>query len=235
MTLILYELGGTDGLRYSQFSWRTRLALAHKGLEVEIRPVAVSDKASIAFSRQERVPILVDDGEVIPDSWAIAEYLERRMPDAPSLFGGEVGHGLNRFVNTYVDRTFVPAIVPMFMLDLTQCVETKDAAHLRSQIESAFRAPLEVLAAKRDEEIERVRKLMNPFRVCLRAQPFLSGQQPAYADYVLFSLFQWVRLVSAFPLIEETDQLASWQARMLDVHGGLARRERSRLERETIQ
>jgi hypothetical protein len=31
-TLILYELGGLQDRRYSQFSWRTRQALAHEGL-----------------------------------------------------------------------------------------------------------------------------------------------------------------------------------------------------------
>jgi len=60
MTLALYELGGLDDRRYSLFSWRTRLALAHKGLTPEYRPVRISDKAAIAFSKQDKVPILID-------------------------------------------------------------------------------------------------------------------------------------------------------------------------------
>jgi hypothetical protein len=43
----LFELHGLADRRYSQFSWRTRLALAHKGLDVDYRPVQVSDKAAI--------------------------------------------------------------------------------------------------------------------------------------------------------------------------------------------
>ena len=35
MALILYELGGVNDRRYSLYSWRARMALAHKGLEVE--------------------------------------------------------------------------------------------------------------------------------------------------------------------------------------------------------
>ena len=60
MALILYELGGRDDRRYSLYSWRARMALAHKGLTPDYKPVHVSDKAAIAFSKQDKVPILVD-------------------------------------------------------------------------------------------------------------------------------------------------------------------------------
>src|SRR5690348_10717265 len=79
--LILYELGGANGQRYSQFSWRTRMALAHKGLEFETVPVRVGDKAAIAFSEQDKVPILRDGEQIVSDSWKIAEYLESAYPD----------------------------------------------------------------------------------------------------------------------------------------------------------
>ena len=229
MTLILYELGGLEGRRYSQFSWRTRLALAHKGLAVDYRPVAVSDKPAIAFSGQDKVPILVDGDQVIVDSWAIAEHLERMAPDRPSLFGGTVGAGLSRFVNTYVDRTLIPALAPLLMVDVVTCVGPDDARHLRSQIETVFRRPLEVLAAARDKDILAFRKLLDPARAALRAQPFLCGPAPAYADYILFSLFQWARIVSPFEVLDPADRLAAWREAMLDLHGGLARAEPARM------
>ena len=34
--ITLWELKGRDGRRYSLFSWRTRMALTHKGLDFEI-------------------------------------------------------------------------------------------------------------------------------------------------------------------------------------------------------
>src|ERR1700743_2922828 len=113
MGLVLYELLGLNDRRYSQFSWRTRMALAHKGLNADIRAVAICDKQAIAFSNQDKVPILVDGDEVVHDSWAIAEHIEQRYPDAPSLFGGATGRALCRFVNAYVDRTLIPRLVPL--------------------------------------------------------------------------------------------------------------------------
>jgi glutathione S-transferase len=225
MALILYELGGRNDRRYSQFSWRTRMALAHKGLAAEMRPVRVSDKQAIAFSNQDKVPILVDGDETIHDSWKIAEHLERRYPDAPSLFGGEVGHALSRFVNAYVDRVLIPRLAPLLMIDVVHGVDDGDARHLRDQIKRVFGKTLEDLAAGREQGISAYRKLLDPVRATLRAQPFLSGNGPAYADYILFSQLQWARIVSDCEVLEPADALAAWRERMLDLHSGLARSE----------
>jgi glutathione S-transferase len=223
MALALFELSGKDGQRYSQFSWRTTLALAHKGLTAEHKPVRVCDKAAIAFSKQDKVPILTDGDEVIPDSWRIAEHLESRYPQTPSLFGGETGKGLTRFINSWVDRTLIPRLAPMIAVDIVTIVGAEDARHLRGVFERAFGKTLEELAASRDKDVVAFRRLLDPARASMRTQAFLSGASPAYADYILFALFQWARITSAFELLEATDALAAWRERMLDLYGGLAR------------
>src|SRR5207248_8241109 len=86
--ITLWELKGKDDRRYSLFSWRTRMALKHKGLEFESHPVAMSDKAAIAFSGGKTVPVTKDSETVVRDSWKIAEYLEDKYADRPTLFGG---------------------------------------------------------------------------------------------------------------------------------------------------
>ena len=227
MSLTLFELRARDGQRYSQFSWRSTMALAHKGLKAGHRPVRVSDKAAIAFSSQDKVPILVDGEEVIADSWRIAEHLESRYPDAPSLFGGETGHALARFINAWVDRTLIGRLAPLLAADVVPLLDEADALHLRSQFERFFGKPLEDLAAARDKEVVAFRKLLDPARAVMRAQPFLSGANPAYADYILFSLFQWARIVSAFEVLDPKDALAAWRERLLDLFGGLARTQTS--------
>jgi glutathione S-transferase len=225
MQLNLYELSGRDGQRYSQFSWRSSLALAHKGLPFRSIPVRVSDKATIAFSGQAKVPILVHDKNAVCDSWHIAEHLEAAFPDRASLFGGDTGRGLARFINTWVDRQVVPSLVPLLMIDVLRIVDQEDAQHLRQQIETAFRSKLEDLAAQRETQIIAFRRLLDPARKTLQSQPFLSGSAPAYADYILFSVFQWARVVSSFQVLEPTDAVATWRDRVLGLHGGLAEAE----------
>lgn len=223
MSVTLYELGGLDGRRYSQFSWRTRLALAHKGIPFDTVAVRVSDKGAIAFSGQDKVPILRDGDAVITDSWRIAEHLEDTHADRPSLFGCGTGRGLARFVNVLVDRTLIPKLVPLLMIDVLTIVDAEDAAHLRRQIEAAFRSDLEALAANRNRDIVGFRRQLDPMRVTLRSQPFLSGATPAYADYALFSLLQWARIVSPYEVLEDSDAIAIWRDRMLDLFDGLGR------------
>src|SRR5438309_5931763 len=150
MSLTLFELRARDGQRYSQFSWRSTMALAHKDLKAEHKPVRVSDKAAIAFSNQDKVPILADGADVIPDSWRIAEHLEARYPDASSLFGGETGHALARFINAWVDRTLIGRLVPLLAADVVQMLDETDGLYLRAQFERFFGKPLEELAAARD-------------------------------------------------------------------------------------
>jgi len=222
MTLTLYELGGLNDRRYSLFSWRTRMALADRGYAVEYKPVRVSDKAAIAFSKQDKVPILVDGGDTIHDSFRIAQHLEAKYPDKP-LFGGEIGQSLSRFMNSWVDRTIVPRLVPLFIIDLLGIVDEGDGAHMRRNIEKAFGKTLEELAANREKDVAALRRLFDPVCASLRSEPFICGSQPAYADYIVFSPLQWARIVAPVDILEPGDALAAWRERMLDLYAGLGR------------
>jgi glutathione S-transferase len=224
----LFELHGLNGRRYSLFSWRARMALAHKGLAFESRPVKVSDKAAIAFSGQTRVPIIRDGATVVSDSWKIAEHLERGFPERPSLFGGAGGHALARFVNAWADRQLVAAVVPCLMLDNIAALEPDDAAHLRAGVEKGTGKTLEALAAGREASLAAFARLLDPLRATLRAQPFLGGAGPAYADYIVFSVLQWARVASTTPVLPADDALLPWFERLLDAHDGLARAEPAR-------
>jgi glutathione S-transferase len=229
--LELWELGGRRDCRYSTFSWRTRLALHHKGVAFTVHPVAVSDKSAIAFSGQNKVPILRHDDRIVTDSWAIACYLERAFPDAPSLFGGPVGESLTHFFNLWADRELVPAIVPYLMSDTLDCVEEADARHLRSQIEGFFKKSLEELAAEREKTLPQFRRRLQPVRKTLELRRFLGGDAPAYADHILFGVLQWARVVSTATVLEPNDLVAAWFERVLDLYDGVGRKELPRAQR----
>jgi len=81
----------------SVFSRRARLALAHKGLEHELRD-ARSEEKYMAEARkaspQSTMPVLIDEGRAIGDSTAMAVYLDLAYPDRPRLFptGADAAH-----------------------------------------------------------------------------------------------------------------------------------------------
>jgi glutathione S-transferase len=63
---------------------RVALAAGHKGIELEWVDIDPLDRSPVeAVSGQSLVPVLVDGDEVVSDSPAIVEWLERRFPERP--------------------------------------------------------------------------------------------------------------------------------------------------------
>jgi len=224
MTLKLYELVGTDENRpFSPFVWRTRMALAHKGLAAQSIPWCFTEKEAIAPHRSDKVPVLLDGEKPIVDSWVIANYLEDAYPDRPSLFGGEGGRAVGRMLNWWGDVTVVGGIFPRIVADIPGHLKPVDAAYFRKSREARLGKPLEEVTANRDKAVEGFRKSLDPLRLTLRSQSFLGGATPNYADYIVFGPFQWARVVSPFRLLEEGDPVYSWRERLLDAFDGMAR------------
>jgi glutathione S-transferase len=219
----LWELGGRDGRRYSLFSWRTRMALRHKGLEFEAHAVRMSDKAAIAFSGGKTVPVLKDGERVVRDSWSIAEHLEDRYPDKPSLFGGATGRGLARTFNSWVDRAVVPAMMPVIVADIFERIDPADENYFRTMFEGFLKCTLEEARTRAPQALERLKRTLEPLQAALKRQPFICGSAAAYADYVLFSVFQWARITSPQAMFNNSDPLDVWRSRILDLYDGFAR------------
>jgi glutathione S-transferase len=83
---------------------------------------------------------------------------------------------------------------------------------------------LEQWAAEPEARLAEFRRTLQPLRTVLKAQPWLGGAAPLYADYIAFGAFQWARAVSPLRLLEADDPVAEWRGRVMDLFGGLARR-----------
>jgi glutathione S-transferase len=220
----LYDLAGRDPEhRFSPYCWRIRLALAHKGATAELIPWRFTDKAAIAFSGQGKVPVLVDGETVVFESTRIAEYLEAKFTDRPSLFGGPAAQAITRFVTAWTDLSLVPALVRCYVSDIVRHLDEQDVAYFRETREARFGAQLEDVTSDRDERLPALRQLLAPLRSVLGQQPYLAGAEPLYADYSVFGAFQWARMVSHFEILEENDPIHAWRERLLDLHDGMAR------------
>lgn len=225
MGMTLYELAGADpALRFSPYCWRTRLALAHKGLAAEGVPWRFTDKQAIAFSGQTRVPVLVDGEHNITDSWTIAEYLDDTYP-GPALLGTPRAHA--RFINTWVDSQLHGAIARLIVADIHAVLADQDKAYFRETREKALGGRLEDIAADRDARVEGFRTLLTPARLMLRHGDWLGGAAPDYADYILLGSLQWARCTSRFELLAQDDPLHAWRARGLALFDGLLARART--------
>jgi glutathione S-transferase len=223
----LYELAGADpALRFSPYCWRTRMALAHKGLEARCIPSHFSDRAALPGAPDNtRVPVLVDAGRTLWDSTDIAFYLEAHYPNAPSLFGGAGGEAHARFIIAWADMTLVPALLPLLAADIYAILAPKDRAYFRETRETRLGCTLEE-AARRESLLPTLHATLAPLRAIVSRQPFLGGEEPSYADYAVFGVFQWARCVSTLALVPPSDPVASWLDIMLDLFDGYARKAR---------
>ena len=194
--LRLFDLAGADDdVRFSPNCWRTRLALAHKGLPVETVAWRFTEKDAIAKSGQGKVPVLVIRDKWLCESWDIAEYLEDNYPDRPALFGCPQGRAAARFVNQWASETLHPAVARVVVPEIPAALHEKDKDYFRTTREAAFGRTFEAMAAERDEALAALNRVLTPLRSTLAKQPFVAGAAPAYADHAVFGAFQWARVI----------------------------------------
>ncbi len=225
MAITLYDLAGAEAdRRFSPFCWRTKMALAHKGLEVETVPWCFTEKDKLPQPNQGRVPVIVDDGRVVHDSSTIAEYLETSYPDRPSLFGDPSAKALTRFVQNWTETVLQPGLVGFVVLDIWHHAAPPDQTYFRRSREERFGTALENVVKDREARLPTFRDSLASLRRTVERQKFLAGDAPAYADYIVFGAFQWARAISDFELLAADDPVAAWRGRVLDMFGGYARK-----------
>ncbi|NEQ36199.1 MAG: glutathione S-transferase family protein [Okeania sp. SIO3I5] len=227
MAIKLYDLVAAEENRaFSPFCWRIRMALAHKNLEVEIIPWRLTEKEVLAFSNQDRVPVIVDGNKgdkVVSDSWKIANYLEETYPDKPSLFGSAEAKAQTMFIDSW-NGSLLGVLVPIILYDVFENIDPKDKAYFRESRESFFGKPLEEFQDVTEEQINNFRTFLESLRNTISQQPFLAGETPNYADYLVFSTFQFARTMSPKQLLETSDPVYAWREKMLELFDGIGRK-----------
>ena len=221
----LYDLSLQNDCRPSPFCWRTKFALAHKGLKWTEVPMGFTEKDKIAFASSNTVPVLKDGETTVKDSWAIALHLDKAHTDQP-LFKSEMALSYAHFVNGFVDTVVQPALFPIVVGDLYDRVRPADQAYFRES--RGKRLGTTDFAAfqnkAREKGVAVFRGVLEPARRVLKAQPFLAGNHPAYPDYVLAGAFMWAGIVSSLVLLDGDDVVHAWRERMLDLYDGMARK-----------
>ncbi|MDQ0315633.1 glutathione S-transferase family protein [Amorphus orientalis] len=223
MSIVLYDLCGADDRRFSPYCWRVKMALAHKGLPFETRPVPFRQIRDICDGAQTSVPVIEDDGRIVRDSFDIAVYLETTYPELPSLFGGAAGLGLSRFVDKWSVLEINATLVRMIVADIHGVLQPDDEPYFRETREKRFGARLEEVQEGREERLETLRAKLEPARQTLARQPYLSGITPLFADFILFGTLQWARIASPLQILADDDPIRPWFEGCLDLYGGIGR------------
>src|SRR5205814_3748444 len=111
-----------------------------------------------------RVPWIRDADALVHDSSAIADYLEQHSPDRPSLFGGEVGRGLARFVQNWTETVLHIGLIRLVLLDIHPHLDPENQAYFRQDREKRFGMTLEDFVGDRAARLPAFRTSRHPLR-----------------------------------------------------------------------
>ena len=223
--ITLYDLQLESGCTISPFVWRTKYALKHKGFDIDIVPNGFTGIKELTNGFSDRLPVIVDDGHWVKDSWEIAEYLDATYPDRPMLFMGESHKILTKFIDQWAWATAIHPWFSCYILDYHDLSHERDRAYVRESREQLFLQgrKLEDVQAGREERLPTIPPLLEPLRVLLKDTPWLGGESPNYTDYCILAVFLWTASVAKIPPLHDDDPLKDYIDRGFDLYGGLGR------------
>lgn len=225
MAMTLYTLCGADSARpFSPHCWKVVMALTHKGLDFVEKPTPFTQIPLLEDGFSKTLPILRDGNTLVRDSFHIALYLEDAFPERPTLFGGEGGKTLSRFVERFSQSVIHPAVTRIAVADIHAMLDDTDQLYFRDTREARLGRSLEEVHAARALEIEGFAAKLEPLRQTLSHEDFLGGDSPLFADYILFGALQWMRITTGADILQKDDLVTAWFERCLDLFDGLARR-----------
>ena len=195
MAISMYDLCGAEvERRFSPFCWRAKMALAHKGLDVETVPWRFTEKDKLPQPNAGRVPVIVDAGRVVHDSTAIAEYLDETI--APRLHPEDpVERAINRAWTDYV---------PTFAEHVTGMAYADDEAGYRK---CAEKIPLAFERVERALEKQGAGPLFNGAKYSLVDAAYA----PFLQRYFFLDRIRPIGLIGQYPGLEAwADTLMKW-------------------------
>lgn len=222
-TITFFDLQHASGCTTSPFVWATKYALKHKGFDLDVVDGGFTGILDRTGGRSERLPVIVDDGHWVLDSWLIAEYLDETYPDRPTLIGDPAVKALAQFLESWLWQTVVGPWARAFAVQYRDRCKPEDIDYIVSSRLRMWGAPMEELVKGREDVFPKVLPQLELLRGVLKDRKWLGGDSPSYADYRALCVFLWAASVADTPPMTEDEPLRDWIERGFDLYGGLGR------------
>lgn len=197
----------------SHYSEKVRLVLDYKQLPyrtIEVAP-GIGQIDLYRLSGQRQVPVLKDGTEVIPDSTAIARYLDSKYPERPIIPTDPKQKGLCLMMEAWADESiglngrkamvgafnrhpnFRTALLPISTPDLVKNAVGAVPGDVLNLLGSGVGfGPSAVKSAT-----EILRQDLEALCLILETQPYLCGDQPTLADLAVAGLSMYLKFPSS--------------------------------------
>lgn len=193
----------------SHYAEKVRLILDYKELEyrkIEVTP-GLGQMELVRMSGQRQVPVLKDGSEVIADSTAIAEYLERQYPDKPIIPTDPKLRGLTLLMEQWADESiglnarkclvgtfgqdasFRTAVLPPDTPDFLKSLLGSIPGDLFSALGFGVGFSPDVIKAGKDA----IKRDLTALCFILSQQPYLVTDHPTLADFAVAALTMYVK------------------------------------------
>lgn len=216
----LYSLCAQDGRRhYSPHVWKVALAIRLKQLEFQWVPLSFRGIGAIADGRFSSVPVLEEDGQFYCDSLKIASHLDQAHPDTPRLLPLGVSRIQAIFLSWYCDNILHPPLALLLSVPMYGMMDAEDRRYFRNKRERAFGKSLEKIGEESQGKEPEVLQKLEPFRAVLAESQWIGGDDPDFADCILFGSLQWCLTCRADFPFQPDDPVMLWRRRCLDIVG----------------
>lgn len=193
----------------SHYCEKVRFILDYKGLpyrKVEVTP-GIGQLDVFRMSGQRQLPVLKDGSEVIADSTAIADYLERQYPDRPIIPTEPRLRGLCLLIEQWADESiglnarkcmigemgkdsaFRQAFLPADVPDLVKTALGSVPNEVFGVLELGAGLTPDALKEAQDA----MKRDLTALCFILDQQPYLVTDQPTLADFAVAALTMYVK------------------------------------------
>lgn len=193
----------------SHYVEKIRLILDYKGLpyrKIEVTP-GVGQLELMRLSGHRQVPVLKDGNQVIADSTAIAEYLDKQYPDRPIIPTDPKLRGLCLLMEQWADesiglnarkamlgalnqdQSFRAAFLPTSTPDILKTLISAVPNELLSALGQGVGLGPDTVKAAEDS----LKRDLAALCFILREQPYLVTDHPTLADFAVAGLTMYIK------------------------------------------
>ncbi len=205
----------------SHYTEKVRFILDYKGLpyrKIEVTP-GIGQLDLLRISGQRQVPVLKDGREVIADSTAIADYLERQYPERPIIPTNPSDRGLCLLIEQWADES-IGLNARKAMIGALN----RDQAFRKAFLPSGTPDPFKFLVSSVPREVldllglgigltpetlktaeAALKRDLTALCFMLSERPYLVTEQPTLADFAVAALTMYIKFPEGDYLSIPTD------------------------------